>query len=134
MPGLDATLRAHLVAFVQRLRTLELRKSPSISETLNVLLKYESDIEATARQIETLVRELILDFLTIARGAGLGIVPGDALDVFAALQATGYADRETVHASLRRLLARSDAERERFDLAFARYFGCAGATAWDDFA
>ena len=80
VPGLDANLRAHLVAFVQRLRTLELRKSPSISETidwaktilllhpgeldaiaaretLNVLLKYESDIEATARQIETLVRE-----------------------------------------------------------------------------
>lgn len=56
MPGLDATLRAHLVAFVQRLRTLELRKSPSISETLDVLLKYESDFEATARQIETLVR------------------------------------------------------------------------------
>ena len=80
VPELDATLRAHLVAFVQRLRTLELRKSPSISETidwarsllllhvtaldtqaaretLNILLKYESDIEATARQIDTLVRE-----------------------------------------------------------------------------
>jgi uncharacterized protein with von Willebrand factor type A (vWA) domain len=89
------------------------------------------------------VREPILDFLRVARGAGLGIVPGDALDVFAALDATGYADRETMHASLRMLLARSDVERERFDLAFARYFGGAGApfvvaaigeaTAWDDF-
>ena len=164
--GLDANLRADLVAFVQRLRTLELRKSPSISETidwaktilllhpgeldaiaaretLNVLLKYESDIEATARQIETLVREPILGFLRMARGTGLGVVPGDALDVFAALDATGYADRTTVHASLRMILARTDAERERFDLAFARYFGGADApfavavdgdaAAWDDF-
>ncbi len=80
VPELDARLRTHLVAFVQRLRTLELRKAPSISETidwartllllhvgeldaiaaretLNILLKYESDIEATARQIDTLVRE-----------------------------------------------------------------------------
>lgn len=80
VPGLADALRTHLVAFVQKLRTLELRKSPSISETidwartllllhvdaldsataretLNVLLKYESDIAATARQIDTLVRE-----------------------------------------------------------------------------
>ncbi len=80
IPDLDANLRAHLVAFVQRLRTLELRKSPSISETidwartllllhvaeldtaaaretLNILLKYESDIETTARQIDALVRD-----------------------------------------------------------------------------
>ena len=89
------------------------------------------------------MREPILDFLRVARGAGLGIVPADALDVFAALDVTGYADCETVHASLRMLLARSDTERERFDLVFARYFGGAGApfvvasdddaTAWDDF-
>lgn len=89
------------------------------------------------------MREPILGFLRMARGTGLGVVPGDALDVFAALDATGYADRTTVHASLRMILARTDAERERFDLAFARYFGGADApfavavdgdaAAWDDF-
>lgn len=35
VPDLDANLRAHLVTFVQRLRTLELCKSPSISETID---------------------------------------------------------------------------------------------------
>jgi len=35
VPELDARLRTHLVAFVQRLRTLELRKAPSISETID---------------------------------------------------------------------------------------------------
>lgn len=89
------------------------------------------------------MREPILGFLRMARGTGLGVVTGDALDVFAALDATGYADRTTVHASLRMILARTDAERERFDLAFARYFGGADApfavavdgdaAAWDDF-
>ncbi len=152
VPGIDARLRDHLVAFVQRLRTLELRKSPSISETidwaktilllhveeldaiaaretLGVLLKYESDIEATAKQIDSLVREPILDFLRVARTAGLGIVPGDALDVFHALDITGYADRETQHAALRMLLARSNDERARFDDVFARFFGEAAPLA-----
>ncbi len=78
VPGLDATLRSHLVAFVQRLRTLDLRKLPSISETvdwaralvllhahvldasvvrdtLNVLLKFEQDIAA----VEPRVGELL---------------------------------------------------------------------------
>ena len=67
-------LRRELVGFVQALRTLDLKKAPSISETLdwarallllhvpvlnadvvrttlNVLLKFESDIEAAERQI-----------------------------------------------------------------------------------
>ncbi len=69
------------------------------------------------------MREPILDFLRVARTAGLGIVPGDALDVFHALDVTGYADRETLHAALRMLLARSNEERARFDDVFARFFG-----------
>jgi len=69
-----------LVSFVQSLRTLDLRKSPSISETvdwaralillnadalegevvrdtLNVLLKFEQDIEAVEPQIVELIRK-----------------------------------------------------------------------------
>jgi MoxR-like ATPase len=69
VPGIEAGLRRQLVAFVQQLRGLDLKKLPSVSETidwarvlvllhahaldadlvrntLNVLLKFESDIEA----------------------------------------------------------------------------------------
>lgn len=69
VPGIDARLLAQLVSFVQQLRTLDLKKLPSVSEsidwakalvllhasvleeqtvrdTLNVLLKFESDIDS----------------------------------------------------------------------------------------
>jgi MoxR-like ATPase len=78
VPGVDARLRAQLVAFVQRLRTLELKKLPSVSETidwarvvmllhvdelspelvhetLNVLLKFQDDVLAVTNQVAGLV-------------------------------------------------------------------------------
>ena len=80
VPGVEAKLTRHLVAFVQALRTMDLRKSPSISETvdwarvllllnaetldtelvretLNVLLKFEQDVEAVEPQISELIRQ-----------------------------------------------------------------------------
>ena len=74
VPEVDARLRTELVGFVQSLRTLDLRKLPSISETvdwaralvllhahtldaglvretLNVLLKFEQDITAAEPRI-----------------------------------------------------------------------------------
>ena len=79
-PGIDARLLAQLVAFVQQLRGLDLKKLPSVSEsidwarvmvlmhtavlaedmvrdTLNVLLKFESDIEAAGKHIADLTRK-----------------------------------------------------------------------------
>jgi MoxR-like ATPase len=73
VPGIDGRLLAQLVAFVQQLRGLDLKKLPSVSEsidwarvmvlmhtsvlaedivrdTLNVLLKFESDIEAAGKR------------------------------------------------------------------------------------
>jgi MoxR-like ATPase len=78
VPGIEATLTTQLVAFVQSLRTLDLRKAPSISETvdwaralillhadsldsglvrdtLNVILKFEQDIAAVEPQIVELL-------------------------------------------------------------------------------
>ena len=78
VPGIEATLTTQLVAFVQSLRTLDLRKPPSISETvdwaralillhaesldsglvrdtLNVILKFEQDIAAVEPQIVELL-------------------------------------------------------------------------------
>jgi MoxR-like ATPase len=78
VPGIDAALTEQLVAFVQSLRTIDLRKPPSISETvdwaralvllhagsldpamvrdtLNVILKFEQDIAAVEPQIVELM-------------------------------------------------------------------------------
>jgi MoxR-like ATPase len=78
VPGVSATLRKQLVGFVNQVRTLDLKKLPSVSETidwakvlvllgaselghemvkdtLNVLLKYEGDIEATLPQVSGFV-------------------------------------------------------------------------------
>ena len=81
VPRIESRLRADLVRFVQSLRTLELRKAPSISETvdwaralillhsaalspelvrdtLNVLLKFEVDIAAAEPRIAEFIRPL----------------------------------------------------------------------------
>ena len=78
VPGVDARLRAQLVAFVQQLRSLELKKLPSVSETidwarvllllnveeldpevvhqtLNVLLKFQDDVAAATKRVAELV-------------------------------------------------------------------------------
>ncbi len=79
VPGIEAELTRRLVTFVQSLRHMDLRKSPSISETvdwarvlmllnaetldadlvretLNVLLKFEQDIDAVEPQLGELLR------------------------------------------------------------------------------
>jgi MoxR-like ATPase len=80
VPGIDARLLRQLVSFVQQLRAIDLKKAPSISEsidwarvlvllhasvlevdlvrdTLNVLLKFEADIEAASKQIAGLTHK-----------------------------------------------------------------------------
>ncbi|MFY9326884.1 MAG: MoxR family ATPase [Georgfuchsia sp.] len=77
-PGLSQTLNRELVAFVQKVRTLDLKKQPSVSETidwaktllllnsehldldlvrdtLNVFLKFEQDIATASEQLPTLL-------------------------------------------------------------------------------
>jgi MoxR-like ATPase len=79
VPGIEQALTSQLVAFVQSLRTIDLRKAPSISETvdwaralillhakdldaamvrdtLNVILKFEQDIVAVEPQIAELLQ------------------------------------------------------------------------------
>jgi MoxR-like ATPase len=78
IPDISQTLRRQLVSFIHDIRTLDLKKQPSVSETidwarvlvllqaaelghevvkdtLNVLLKYESDIEVAMPQVTTFV-------------------------------------------------------------------------------
>ncbi len=80
VPGIDKRLLKQLVSFVQQLRAIDLKKLPSVSETidwakvmvllhtsvlevavvrdtLNVLLKFEADIEAADKQLATLTQK-----------------------------------------------------------------------------
>jgi MoxR-like ATPase len=80
VPGIEARLLRQLVSFVQQLRGLDLKKVPSVSETidwarvlvllhasvlevdlvrdtLNVLLKFEADIEIASKQLATLTHK-----------------------------------------------------------------------------
>ena len=82
VPDIDARLRRQLVHFVQALRGTDLKKLPSISETidwaralvllhahqlepaivretLNVLLKFEQDIAAASPQINAFVHKAV---------------------------------------------------------------------------
>jgi MoxR-like ATPase len=84
VPDVDAKLRHQLVEFVHSLRQMDLKKTPAISETidwarsllllhadkldedlvrstLNVLLKFEDDIEATDDELRRMVREASTD-------------------------------------------------------------------------
>jgi MoxR-like ATPase len=84
VPGIEAKLMRQLVSFVQQLRTLDLKKMPSVSETidwakvlvllhapvlevglvrdtLNVLLKFEADIEIAGKQLATLTHKARAD-------------------------------------------------------------------------
>lgn len=80
VPGIDQRLLKQLVSFVQQLRALDLKKVPSVSETidwakvmlllhasvlevdmvrdtLNVLLKFEADIDAASKQLAGLTHK-----------------------------------------------------------------------------
>lgn len=84
VPGIEVSLMRQLVSFVQQLRTLDLKKLPSVSETidwakvlvllhapvlevnlvrdtLNVLLKFETDIEIAGKQLATLTHKARAD-------------------------------------------------------------------------
>jgi hypothetical protein len=78
VPNISQTLRRQMVGFIHEIRSLDLKKLPSVSETidwarvlvllqateldteivkdtLNVLLKYEADIEAATPQVTTFI-------------------------------------------------------------------------------
>jgi len=80
VPNLSENLRHEVVSFVQQVRELDIKKAPSISETidwaktllllhaehlegdivkdtLNVILKFEEDIEAVNDQLSTLIKK-----------------------------------------------------------------------------
>ena len=131
VPGISQTLRKQMVGFIHEVRTLDLKKLPSVSETidwarvlvllqapelgheivkdtLNVLLKYEADIEATHAsgldlhrqglaserlRVDAGMRENLHRFFRAARGAGVRLSPAESIDAMRAVSKVGFADR-----------------------------------------
>ena len=88
VPGMSARLNHELVAFIQAVRRMDLKKQPSVSETidwartllllnaehlslelvrdtLSVFLKFESDIACAADQLQGLLNEAARDAVTL---------------------------------------------------------------------
>ena len=157
MPGIDARLLKQLVSFVQQLRALDLKKVPSVSETidwakvmlllhtsvlevdlvrdtLNVLLKFEADIEAASKQLAGLTHKARQDagvadggssprapvapaseplrrFLQVARGAGLRVSAAEGIDAARAVDLVGFEDRTVLKDTLGLILAKTPEEK-----------------------
>ena len=134
VPGISATLRKQIVGFINQVRALDLKKLPSVSETidwarvlvllqsteldhetvkdtLNVLLKYEADIETTSRRYRAssprpaakrvrLMREELHRFFRAARGAGVRVSPAESIDAMSAVADVGFAERDILRDTL----------------------------------
>src|SRR5258708_2926519 len=161
VPGISQTLRNQMVAFIHEVRTLDLKKLPSVSETidwarvlvllqaselgheivrdtLNVLLKYEADIEATQPQISAFVakasrqivlggygmREILHRFLGAAGGAGVGLSPAESIDAMRAVSKIGFSNRDILRDTFLLTLAKTQDEKRAlgdcFDLFFSQ--------------
>lgn len=85
VPGVGERLRTQLVSFVQQVRTVDIKKPPSVSETidwartllllhaesldnalvmdtLNVLLKFEDDIQTIAEEVPAFTKQAVAEF------------------------------------------------------------------------
>ena len=150
-----------MVGFIHDIRSLDLKKLPSVSETidwarvlvllqaseldtdivkdtLNVLLKYEADIEAAQPQIYDLhcqgstiqrlrltpMRENLHRFFRAARGAGVHVSPAESIDAMRAVTQVGISDRTVLRDALLLTLAKSQDEKlalgDCFDLFFSQ--------------
>ena len=149
VPGISQTLRKQMVGFIHEIRTLDLKKLPSVSETidwarvlvllqatelghemvkdtLNVLLKYEADIEAALPQVSTLhrqglaserlrvgsMRENLHRFFRAARGAGVRLSPAESIDAMRAVAKVGFSDRTILRDTFLLTLAKTPGREE----------------------
>ena len=159
VPGIEAQPARATGGFVQQLRALDLKKVPSVSETidwarvllllhaaalevdmvhdtLNVLLKFEADIEVADKQLAALTQKARQEagpvtgrprdgiaplaaasgaaapqFLQAARGAGMRVSAAEGIDAARAVQLVGFADRTVLKDTLALVLAKTPDEK-----------------------
>ena len=62
------------------------------------------------------------EFISALRQADIPASPAETLDALAALRLLGMAEREPLKLALGQLLAKSEADKQRFDIVFEQYF------------
>ena len=152
MPDLDDRIAEQLVATVGRLRDLELKKAPSIAEsvdwartlvaleirdldekaiadTLGVVLKHASDHERAVKELRLAMTEAAglvdrhIAFLEALRGAGLSVSLAEDLDAVAALRRCSLGrPRRPCATAYAATLVKRQAQRPTFDALFDLYF------------
>ena len=166
VPDLAQSMTEQLVRFVHAIRSLDLKKAPAISETvdwakslvllhardldgalvrdtLNVLLKYEEDIQTAEGQLPKLMdgnrlitmppspeaqanpstsSDQLLAFVHYLRGKKIPVSPADTLDAIEVVELTGYADKTLLKNGLAAALAKSQHDLQLFEAAFDDYF------------
>ncbi len=159
VPGISQTLRRQMVGFIHEIRTLDLKKLPSVSETidwarvlvllqatelghemvkdtLNVLLKYEADIEAAhasdlapssprprgRTSSGSVMRENLHRFFRAARGAGVRLSPAESIDAMRAVAKVGFSDRTILRDTFLLTLAKSQDEKKALGDCFDLFF------------
>ncbi len=147
VPGITEELADQVARIVRSLRTLELRKAPSVSETLDwartlVILGTETIDAAGARDtlahlVEvpdrhrsgcqgTALGELMLDllsgFVTELRKAGLPVSLTEHLDAAEAVHHIPLEDREGLKYALAATLVKSSSHWHAFETAFEVFF------------
>ena len=152
VPEVSERLAQTVVTAVQRIRGLELRKAPSVSEsldwarslvilnadaldrelvesTLTMLVKHEKDLERVKGALDKVLTDLgspwtsgSLEFIGDLRRAELRISPSEALDALAASTEIGLESRETFKAALATTLVKESRDYATFDRIFDLYF------------
>ena len=140
-----------MARIVRSLRTLELRKAPSVSETLDwartlvllgvetidaagakdtlhILLKYQADIERAAKELLSAsvelsrVLDLLSGFVTELRRSGLPVSLTEHLDAAEAVKHIPLEDREALKYALAATLVKSSSHWRAFETAFEVFF------------
>ncbi len=148
VPGISEELADQVARIVRSLRTIELRKAPSVSETLDwartlvllgvetidaagakdtlhILLKYQADIDRAAKELlsgRADVLDLLSGFVTELRRSGLPVSLTEHLDAAEAVKHIPLEDREGLKYALAATLVKSSSHWRAFETAFEVYF------------
>ena len=149
VPEVEEQLAGQIVEVVAKLRGLELRKAPSIAETidwartlvalgtgtldaaaidrtLGVVLKHAERPRPGGPRAEAASDVTLLDrhieFVEALRAAGLPVSLAEGLDAVRAIDALGIGERETLRAAYAATLVKRQNHRPGFDQVFDLYF------------
>lgn len=75
---------------------------------------------------------LLGDFIRVLRASEIRVSTSETLDAAQALQAVGMGERQTLKIALGQVLAKTDDEKDIFDVCFDTYFGSRDLTAQAD--